>query len=237
MERADKHISDLKVVLDILPECYTVEIETNPETGKPSIKRSMKDWRRNKQQIALITGDAIHNLRTALDYAWIGVLEKLLPSVVDEYSKFPIRRTRQEVENTLKGRKIDTACPALYKRVVSEIKPYIGGDDSLYGLHDLDISDKHLDLIPAITPSVLVGITFKNEETGERITGNTWVTTHPGPYYVDMPEGTWNIENKGQHSFSVVFGQVEILHDLEILDTLQFLSKLILQVVKLLEQT
>ena len=99
-------------------------------------------------------------------------------------------------------------------------------------MHDLDILDKHILLIPNLTVSALIGITAENEETGERITGDTWLTTREGPYYVDMPEGRWNIRNKGELSFKVVFGSVGTFHDLELLDTLSFLSKLTVQTIR-----
>jgi len=131
VERAVNHITELKRVIDELPECYSVEVEVNPESKKPSIKRAIRGLGTRREQIALLTGDAVHNLRTALDYAWIGVVKKLLPSALDDFSKFPVRKTREEVENALKGRKVDTLCPALYERVVSDIRPYFGGEDSI----------------------------------------------------------------------------------------------------------
>jgi len=62
---ADKHITDMESVIASLPETYTVSIEMNLQTGKPAIKREFVGINTIGEQIALFTGDAIHNLRTS----------------------------------------------------------------------------------------------------------------------------------------------------------------------------
>jgi hypothetical protein len=235
IQRADKHISDVAMVVASLPDTYSTEVETDFETGKETLKYGYVGTETVGEQIALISGDAIHNLRSSLDHAWIGTLQKHIPSAADNFSKFPVRKLRKEVEAILRGRKIDAACPSLYKLIVSDIKPYLGGNDNIHHLHELDISDKHLALIPFIHYTAIRDITFKNKETGEIIRGDTWADTRRPPHFVDLPEGNWHVEDKGQLSVEVLFGDTNPLKGFEILDSLQFLSKMCLNIVQLFE--
>jgi len=130
-------------------------------------------------------------------------MKRFLPSGVDRFSKFPVRKTREEVEHMLRGRKIHTACPALYQRALADIKPYLGGDDSIFYLHELDISDKHTrSLFHCLVTAPFKGVSVKNKKTGEIFRFGIAVMTRPGPYFIDLPEvdGGWYIEDKGQVS-------------------------------------
>lgn len=235
VERANKHIADIEKIIFSLPDAHTVSVERNPQSGKPSIKFAVGDIRKVGKQLALIAGDAIHNLRTALDYAWIAAVERHLPFPPDDFSKFPVFKTREAVENALKGRKIDALCPSLYKLIVSDIKPYLGGDESVYYLHDLDISDKHLLLIPTIALNVIRNVAFKNKETGQVVRGGAWSTPEPGIHFVDFPEGHWDIEDNGELAVAVIFTDIKYMQGMGILPSLQFFSKLTLQIIELLD--
>jgi hypothetical protein len=54
-------------------------------------------------ELALIAGDAIHNLRSALDFAWYSTILRLLPDKISDSTKFPVRDTRQDVQGGLHG--------------------------------------------------------------------------------------------------------------------------------------
>jgi hypothetical protein len=41
--------------------------------------------------IALVLGDIAHNLKCALDYAWIKTIEVAAPSAISDFAKFPAR--------------------------------------------------------------------------------------------------------------------------------------------------
>jgi len=124
--------------------------------------------------MALIIGDALHNLRTAIDYAYLGAVQKHAFPAFDSYTKFPAGETREDVESRLKGRKIDVLSPKLFERIVSEIKPYVvGGNCLVKFLHDLDVSDKHWLLIPLMRVGWINGIVVEDEK-GQITLGNTF---------------------------------------------------------------
>ena len=95
-----------------------------------------------------LIGDTIHNLRSALDMlATVLVIQggKTSNSAIKE-TYFPIASTQQDFENLLVKR-LHYATDAV-RQFVRNLKPYKGGADTFYQLHQLDIVDKHTSLIP-----------------------------------------------------------------------------------------
>ena len=92
---------------------------------------------------------ALHNLRAALDHAY-HIVAEAKGAVFDEYRKFPFAEQRQPLEGSIKGHKQKRTTPndEVIAAIVDEIQPYEGGKLGLYGLHKLDITDKHVVLIP-----------------------------------------------------------------------------------------
>jgi len=91
------------------------------------------------EEIALIAGDVVHNLRTSLDHVVCCLVAENGQSMDDV--SFPFARSARYFKKSAskKIRKIPTAAKILIKR----LKPYRGGNDFLYCLHELDIRDKH----------------------------------------------------------------------------------------------
>ena len=46
----------------------------------------------------MIVGDALHNLHAALDFAWVRLIELYAPTKMSPKTKFPVRKTREELE-------------------------------------------------------------------------------------------------------------------------------------------
>jgi hypothetical protein len=90
----------------------------------------------------LILGDAVHNYRAALDI----LVNELLGGASTQETAFPIARSavfyRSLAPMRLAGLgKVPTAA-------IKSLKPWAGGNDSLWALHCLDIADKHQLLVP-----------------------------------------------------------------------------------------
>jgi hypothetical protein len=233
IERANKHIADIYAAVRTLPDRYTATVEVNPQTGNEVIKHDLSDGNTITTDLALMIGDAIHNLKCALDYAWIGTIERFVPSALDSSTKFPVRPTKDELESALRGRKIDTAAPTLFELVVSNIKPYQGGDHSIWSVHTLDILDKHRLLIPVLEFAGVDGIELENER-GETSNGFTWGTDQKPPYYIPIEVG-WRIKNKGHVSVAVLFDERTPAYLMDAPDLLSTFAKVVLNVVELLE--
>jgi hypothetical protein len=138
IERADKHIHDLEAALLAFKKTdpYKVGSKVEAETGMLAYYITKADDVPNP--IPLIAGDALQNLRTALDHlAW-----QLTPASDRNSSvAFPVSddATKYEAE---KVRKIKGMAKAAID-AIDATKPYKGGNDVLWRLHKLNNIDKH----------------------------------------------------------------------------------------------
>lgn len=123
-------------------------------------------------ELALVLGDAIHNLRASLDLLAAALVLRNGRSVKGVY--FPFAATADGLDDQIRQKKFDRAGkPAV--ELLKRVAPYRGGNELLRGLHDLDILDKHQLIIPAFQGFTMRGFKLKGS-TGE-MTGDI---TGPG---------------------------------------------------------
>ncbi|MBU2092004.1 MAG: hypothetical protein KKB63_15705 [Alphaproteobacteria bacterium] len=96
-------------------------------------------------EISLVLGDALHNLRSALDIMLVECFKARKKGTSGV--KFPFAEDAVKLDEIIKkslNHGGEDIC-----RLIRSMKPYKGGNINLRGLHDLDISDKHKMLIAA----------------------------------------------------------------------------------------
>jgi hypothetical protein len=140
LDRAKKHIADLEVAIRNFwdSDPYQVVNEPDAESGQDVyIVRVRAD---PPQELSAIAGDAIHNLRATLDL----LVRQLIVAngKTPQKDAFPISDMKSKFDTggskSLKGRISSDAL-----KIVRELKPYKGGNDAFWGLHQLDVIDKH----------------------------------------------------------------------------------------------
>jgi hypothetical protein len=117
-----------------------------------------------------IIGDAIHNMRAALDHMATEICEITTQSTKKVY--FPFSASEGELDRQIKEKNFDNAGTDAIS-LLKDIKPYRGGNEKLRAIHDIDIIDKHRALV--VTPSTLdfeLRATF-NRKTGELVNSAT----------------------------------------------------------------
>jgi hypothetical protein len=142
-ERAEHHIRDLQAIF----RDYT---RRNMERLRRQQKgRSLKGEPTLPRHAATVLGDALHNLRAALDYAY-NIASDANSATWSDWRKFPFGKDRQSLEGSINGHKAKGIAPSdlVLSKSMDEIQPYERGVLDLYGLHKLDITDKHHVLIP-----------------------------------------------------------------------------------------
>ncbi|WP_281684570.1 hypothetical protein [Thalassobaculum salexigens] len=102
----------------------------------------------------MIIGDAIHNLRASLDLAACGAVRVARGNIKDVH--FPFASSCEKIDEQIKSKKIHRAGPNIMK-FIRELKPYKGGNDILRSVHDLDIIDKHISIIPTTHLASITG--------------------------------------------------------------------------------
>jgi len=160
LERADKHIHELESELLAFKKAnpYKIGTKDDPQTRQLIYYITKADD--VPARVSLIAGDALQNLRTALDYlAW-----QLVPaSERSAQTSFPISDDAAKYE-TEKVRKIK-GMPQAAVDAIDATKPYKGGNDALWRLHRLNNIDKHRLL-------VTVGGSFSSFNVGAHVIGN-----------------------------------------------------------------
>src|SRR5712664_2235925 len=178
IERAKQHISDLHARISDFQasDFYGFVADKHPKTGD-DIFHFKETKALPKEDLALITGDALHNLKGALDIAVNEVIFSRLGRY-DDFARFPFRKTRDELVTAIKGGLIYQASKAVADLIVDSVKPYKGGNDALWSLHELNILDKHRLLLPVLRVSALHNPCFEDDR-GQKLSVGLWVFSGP----------------------------------------------------------
>lgn len=141
LERAKQHIKDLEAGVERFFETnpYELFIEDNPQAGCREHKVRRVDT--PPDSLSLIAGDAIHNLRSALDHLIWQLVIANGKKPDDMRTEFPVWSKKAGFEKGRPGRAKGISKEAL--DLLYGLKPYKGGNDTLWLLHRLDIVDKH----------------------------------------------------------------------------------------------
>jgi len=234
IERADKHIGDLADVLAIFlkSDFYRLSVEKNAE-GHDAL--TLESTTPLPSDVALILGDALHNLRSALDHVAYEVIANT-GETPSRHVAFPIAKGRQELVDALRGGEIEAAAgAALVRVIVDTVRPYKGGNDALYALHALDIGDKHKLLIPVVSIVGVFGI-HAVDSNHNVIQNINLAVTKSGKVNAIATSGTLEITDYGQPAVEVVFGEGQPFEAQPVLPTLHQLSQLVAGVVETIEQ-
>lgn len=145
IERANKHIRELNAVLHSYVQGNVYRIGEQLDADGRIRKLHIITTNPLPSELPLIIGDVVHNLHAALDM----VIWEIIPQTYrDRNIKFPFYETPDELVGQVTKGKIQAHAPEIAKIIIDEIKPCRGGNDTLCGLHILDIMDKHQLLIP-----------------------------------------------------------------------------------------
>lgn len=145
IERARKHIADLDAerIAFLGSDPYAGIARFNSEDNQTIfVLESVPEI---PDSIPTILGDAVHNLRVALDY-----LASELVRTAGLESKgvyFPIAENAEKYAAESGGK--TKGMPEAAKSKIDALQPYGGGNEGLWVLHKLDIIDKHR-LLPAV---------------------------------------------------------------------------------------
>lgn len=94
---------------------------------------------------SVITGEILHNLRSALEQCLVETCIQI-GSKSESGISFPFGNCVQEFESALNRQK---KIPCILRSYISELKPYLGGNDILWILHETNRRDKHrIGLVP-----------------------------------------------------------------------------------------
>jgi hypothetical protein len=148
IKRAEHHINDLSTQIGtyLAQKPFRLIASYDQEAGK--VSTFIKQKAPIPDAISLVLGDAIHNLRSALDLIVFGMIGDKVKN--PEPIQFPFAKHRDTFARTLEVRKIKLAGEKVV-RAIEALEPYPGGNKWLSALHALDITDKHRLIVPVAT--------------------------------------------------------------------------------------
>jgi hypothetical protein len=232
VDRAEKHIADIDKRLVASSDAYGTSLHCDIKTGEQFLHYRLTDTTL-RADIALIVGDAIHNLRSALDFAWCGTLDKINPGSGTTWTHFPLPDSKTKLIGDLaKTGEIDPTS-RLFDFMVERVKSYKGGDDDICAIHALDIDDKHQLLIPMVAVTGISGVELENEDGS--IDRFDIVLTRPNSYRKVVTFGA-KFKNHGEVRFQVTFGQGILTQDLPVVPTLLRFHAKVYEIVRHLQR-
>jgi len=243
VKRAYKHIDELETWLRDLVQSNIDSTRAHKDANPGSESDTLVISRPSgySVEVGLIVGDAIHNLRAALDL----VASAIIIAGNGDASKvyFPLGDTRQTLVGSAHYRLIESVAPDLATIIADIIKPYkTGGNPNFWALNRLDRMDKHRVLIPTIANACqhIVAIGPKQEDDPP--------AARPGAIY--MICGTTTQESRaprvgsaaylhnqrsGYGTIEIGFGEGEAFENEPIIPTLRQLAQLVSGVIDSLE--
>jgi hypothetical protein len=223
IERAKKHISDLQArFLDFAStNYYRLDFEKDPGTGNNLLRFTITESL--PEDTALIIGDAFHNLRSALDFAISDVLF-MKTGTRPKHAKFPVYKSRDDLVNAVSGGKISEAPKEILDFIVDIVKPYEGGNEAIRALHELDILDKHMLLLPIVQIGALTGVDLEDDR-GNQFRKCDFIVEAGTAFIPIASSGNIKITDFGKPTIFVMFDKRMPLEGPHVLPTLAKLTR------------
>jgi hypothetical protein len=234
IERANKHIAEFQERLFASSDRYGPSLHMDGNTGEQFLYYGLSD-RFLRGELALIAGDAIHNLRSALDIAWVETVNTV-GSGANSSTYFPIRldQPKQWLESVLAKNAGINPASRIFDFLVNHVKGYKGGDSDILALHDLDINDKHYLLTPMVTITGVKGVELENPD-GTVDIFDIVLPTDGSAYRRVVPLES-KLKNHGEVRFYVTFGKGTAAENLEIIPTLETLAQKVGEIIRWLQR-
>jgi hypothetical protein len=206
VQRAKKHIGEIGNIVEQFSrsDLYTVAVKKYVEPNATINRVEITQIESFPvEDVAVVIGDVLHNLRSALDILWYQTVVKC-GGTPSGNTNFPIYDTREYLESKVAGALEKKQISATVEGLITQtVKPYETGNFSLWALHKMNIRDKHQLLIPVFELVRLLNVRFKEEE-GAMFSMNVELPFGPMNWF-SRGDKTAQVDDKGQAALTVRF--------------------------------
>lgn len=228
IERAKQHIDEAERWVGRIYEINkdVLGLELNPDAEQYVFRHhfGIPD-----SSLGVIIGDAVHNLRVALDFV---AAEVLAAAGQDpETAAFPIDETRHSLVTQRRYRDIERVAPDV-ARIIAELV----GDNGimLVALNQLDRADKHRLLLLSKLVSKIDAVCIDDENDPSSFQAGCFlVLPGPTPVTPGSPADLHNNKNN-KPTFTISFLEVESIKDKPVIPTLRQFAQLVEGIVETL---
>jgi hypothetical protein len=239
VERAKHHIDSLETIFEQFISHNIKRLRLKRDNR--FLEREGAASRLFPKHTPTVLGDALHNLKSALDHAYCIMVEEN-ERTVTKHTLFPFGKDRKSLEGSINGQKLERLTPsdAIIDVILNEIQPYEYGKLGLYGLHLLDITDKHHVLIPTTANMVIREPTELldefGQETGYSFSGMTLsIQQNQKTAYADFIGGGGAIlQGNPKNAFDIAFDKGQPFERESILKTVNTLHTNVVEALNLI---
>jgi hypothetical protein len=224
LKRAKEHIDDLHFRVRQFCESgiHRITVEQDEKVGYETLK--ITPTKTVPDDFALIFGDSLHNLASALDLAWFELTAA--DSTDKRKINFPIYPAREHLEKFIKSRPKQASIVAVRGKLLDEIQPYKGGDgDAIYTIHHINIADKHRLMIPQVQIGRIEAIRCEDGDGVRFEIGPRHFGTRNSPLIGLGNHRNVKVIDEGQSTLAVVFGVCEEVQSVTSLPIIPVLLK------------
>lgn len=228
IKRADRHIQELESALTAFLDTnpYTLRIKENPKTGHIFVNLQAHSL---PETVPLILGDAIHNLRVAIELLINQIITNAGGS---KGAKITFRETREEFSTLRSQGEIHRTNPDLWHFIIDTIEPHKGGKFAAWELNKLDVGDKHHLIIPVLLVTSIQDVVVEDSNKNFVHFANVVVCDDQITGLVRTAAEKVEIKQHGNPTIAVVFADGEIFEGQPIIPTLLQLSQLTSEAVE-----
>ena len=140
IKRAKHHINDLSAQIDAFMAKKPFKMFSIFDPANDRVALRTKAEIPIPPEFAVIAGDAIHNLRSALDLTIYAFAKDTAAN--RERIAFPFSKTEEGLKGAIPNAQVQFAGKKVVEAVTA-LKPYPDGNELLSSVHELDIRDKH----------------------------------------------------------------------------------------------
>ncbi|MER8526864.1 hypothetical protein [Mesorhizobium sp. M0814] len=174
-------------------------------------------------EVSLLAGDIVGNLRAALDYCWMGLWRSIEPK--PDKRTLPIGTTRKDVISRIENTLVGKAFPEVKGLVGETIKFHrdfaAGGNRNLCALNDLSNWNKHNLLIFAVRRIRTGVVTLFG---GHRFVGQTF-DEGVIPFLVEGFGSNPDIKHDGDFTLDIVFREMDLVENEPVIPTIRNLAQ------------
>lgn len=231
IDRANSHIQELKRMVSTFLDSNPYRLFIKEDELQNVIGFEITETL--PAHVPLIIGDAVHNLRSSLDFLACSLVERAGKSTNNVY--FPFAKSQTELSTAIRNRNIYKAGQDVVQIIRDEIRPYKTGNHALWALHKLDVIDKHKLIIPLIDIVEIKNVVAIDERNNQ---------VHISSIKASGPNKTMNLVSMGrvvkfEHdpnaTFGIFFQPGQLFEGEPVVSVLNHLSQMVLGIVNRFE--
>jgi hypothetical protein len=226
VQRANRHIENLQAVIADFSADKFYEFVVDGNLGA-IVTRLLKPF---PDDVPLIIGDAVHNMRSALDHTVTAIVQS---TVKQRDRLFPFHKDRKcLVSDTAKLDPIEKSLAGAKRLIVDEAQSYEGGNGNLYGLHLLDRIDKHNEII--VTTAIAFADRLIVRENGRVVMAvNKIVFDVKSPILSIGSPANFSVDYDGKSAIEIRFAKHLPFGAEPVIPTLVDLSQRVMKIIEL----